>query len=85
MQINGADSQHDFDAESLNIIVIYWYHPPDYWACMDFSEKLNKEIFKCFGQEGIEFAFPTQTLHLAGDPTRPLHVGVSSEEGARGA
>ena len=25
--------------------------------------------------EGIDFAFPTQTLHLAGDDKRPLTVG----------
>jgi MscS family membrane protein len=42
---------------------------------MDFSERFNKEVFRRFNEEGIEFAFPTQTLYLAGDPTRPLTVG----------
>jgi small-conductance mechanosensitive channel len=29
---------------------------------------------KRFEDEGIEFAFPTQTLYLAGDPNRDLVV-----------
>jgi MscS family membrane protein len=36
-----------------------------------------------FNAEGIDFAFPTQTLHMAGDEKRPLDVGqrvVSKEE-----
>ena len=36
-----------------------------------------------FNAEGIDFAFPTQTLHMAGDDKRPLTVGqrwVSKEE-----
>jgi MscS family membrane protein len=38
---------------------------------------------KRFNVEGIDFAFPTQTLHLAGDDKRSLTVGqrwVSKEE-----
>ena len=69
----------EFNAASLNIIVFYWYHPPDYWAYMDFSERFNKEVFRRFGEEGIEFAFPTQTLYLAGDPARPLTIGVAQK------
>jgi len=64
----------DFNADSLNILVIYWYHPPDYWAFMAFSEKVNLEIFERFNAEGIEFAFPTQTLYLANDDKRQLAV-----------
>ncbi len=67
---------NEFNAESLNILVIYWYHPPDYWAYMAFTEKFNKEVFRRFNEEGIEFAFPTQTLYLAGDGARPLTIGV---------
>ena len=59
---------NDFNSASLNLLVIYWYHLPDYWAYMAFSEKVNMEILRRFNDEGIEFAFPTQTLYLAGDP-----------------
>ncbi len=65
-----------FNEDSLNIMVIYWYHPPDYWAYMDFSERFNKEVFRRFDEEGIEFAFPTQTLYLAGNKMRPVTIGI---------
>jgi MscS family membrane protein len=67
---------NDFNSSSLNIVVIYWYHPPKYWDFMAFSERFNKEVFRRFNEEGIDFAFPTQTLYLAEDPSRPLKVGA---------
>ena len=69
---------NDFGESSLNIIVIYWYHPPSYWDFMAFNERFNMEILRRFNAEGIEFAFPTQTLYVAGDERRPLEVKMSS-------
>jgi MscS family membrane protein len=63
---------NDFNPASLNIMVIYWYHPPNYWDFMAFTERFNKEVFCRFSEESIDFAFPTQTLYLAGDPSRPI-------------
>lgn len=57
----------DLKSDSLNIFVLYWYHPPDYWNYMSFSEKVNLQIIEQFNKVGIEFAFPTQTVHIAGD------------------
>lgn len=71
---------NEFNDASLNILVIYWYHPPDYFDYLAFTEKFNKEVFRRFNDEGIEFAFPTQTLYLAGDPARPLNVGVQQDD-----
>jgi MscS family membrane protein len=73
---------NEFNADSLNILFIYWYHPPEYWAYMDFTERFNKEVFRRFNEEGIEFAFPTQTVYLAGDNTRPITIGVEVVSGA---
>jgi MscS family membrane protein len=56
----------DYAACSLDLLVLYWYHPADYWAFRSFSEKFNLELLKRFNHAGIEFAFPTQTLHLNG-------------------
>jgi MscS family membrane protein len=74
---------NEFNADSLNILVIYWYHPPDYWAYMDFTERFNNEVFRRFNEEGIDFAFPTQTVYLAGDKTRPITIGVDVISGAK--
>ena len=66
---------NDFNDASLNIVMIYWYHPPDYWKFLAFNERVNRQILEKFNEEGIEFAFPTQTVYLAGDPRRPLTLG----------
>jgi MscS family membrane protein len=68
---------NNYESHYLNLFAIFWYHPPDWWAYNEFLQKLNFEILKRFNAEGIDFAFPTQTLHLAGDPSRPLTVGVA--------
>lgn len=69
---------NDFNAASLNIRVMYWYvlgDGRDFWSALDFAEKFNLRLFRAYAAEGIEFAFPTQTLFLAGDPNRPLSLG----------
>ena len=68
-----------FSDVSLNVFVIYGYQPPDYWAFSAFNERVNLEIFRRYEAEGIEFAFPTQTLYLAGDPNRPLNIGTGGD------
>ena len=34
---------------------------------MEAQQRINLDIVQRFAQEGIEFAFPTQTIQLAGD------------------
>jgi MscS family membrane protein len=54
----------DLNADSLNIMVIYWFAPPDYWAYLEHATWLNLQIIERFNAEEIEFAFPTQTIDL---------------------
>ena len=73
----------ELNSDSLNIIVIYWYHPAVYWENLEHTNWINLQIMERFNAEGIDFALPTQTLHLAGDEHRPLTVAqklVSKEE-----
>ena len=65
---------NDYNADSLNLFVIYWYPPPVHWDYLEHAQRLNLRIFEEFEKAGIEFAFPTQTLYLAGDPKRRLVV-----------
>jgi len=41
---------------------------------------LNLRIFEEFERAGIEFAFPTQTLYLAGDPKREMAVRMLGKD-----
>jgi len=75
---------NDFNDWALNILVIYWYHPPAYWDYLDFSERVNIEIFRRFKEEGIEFAFPTQTVYLANDEKRQLALRMLSDRPSGG-
>lgn len=57
---------NDYNTSSLNILVIYWYHPPEYWKYLEHAEYVNMELLKRYNEAGIEFAFPTQTLYVNG-------------------
>ena len=70
---------NEFKDSALNIFCIYWYHPADWWAYNDLTEGIDLELLERFNAAGIDFAFPTQTVHLAGDPSRPLDVGVKQQ------
>ncbi len=70
---------NEFNDTSLNIMMIYWFFPADYWVYMEFTEKVNLKIMRAFEKEGIEFAFPTSTTYLAHDERRPLHISLSSD------
>ena len=70
---------NDLGSTSLNIFVIYWYAPPNYWDYMEHAQQFNLRLFEEFEQAGIEFAFPTQTLYLAGDPKRDLMMKMLND------
>lgn len=75
---------NEFNADNLNIMAVYWYvldagrgHTgADY---LDHAQRLNLRLMRAFDRDGIHFAFPTRTLHLAGDPARELTVKVVRE------
>ncbi len=71
---------NDFNAASLNILVMYWYHPPEYWDFLGFSQAFNLKLMRAFEAEGIEFAFPTQTLYLANDDRRQLAIRMLGQD-----
>jgi small-conductance mechanosensitive channel len=47
---------------SLNFEVIYYVNTPDYTTYMDIRQEINLSVKKRFEKEGIEFAYPTQTV-----------------------
>lgn len=50
---------------SLDFETVYYVLAPDYNLYMDCQEAINLKIHERFEAEGIEFAYPTQTLFLA--------------------
>lgn len=55
-----------YGAFSLDFEVVYYMLVPDYSAYMDVQQAVNLDVHRSFEEAGIEFAFPTQTLHVHG-------------------
>ena len=54
-----------FGPSSLDFEVVYYVQVPDFARYMDAQQKINLEIVGRFAAEGIEFAYPTQTIFIA--------------------
>ena len=63
-----------FNDWSLNILVLAWYHPPDYWPYQAWLQRTCLEIRRQFKTEGIDFAFPSQTVYVANDEKRQIKL-----------
>jgi small-conductance mechanosensitive channel len=50
---------------------VYFMRNPAYAVYMDTQEQINLAIVDLFEKEGLEFAFPTQTLHVESLPSAP--------------
>ena len=62
----------EYNRDSLNLRMIYWYHPPNYWDFLAFSEGLNLRIKREFEAAGIRFALPSTTTYLATGAESPF-------------
>ena len=74
-----------FNDWSLNVRVLAWFSPPgkepgqlDYYT---WRQRICRQVLRKFEQEGIQFAFPTQTTYLAGDDRRELQIRMIAGQG----
>ncbi|MBL8024479.1 MAG: mechanosensitive ion channel family protein [Elusimicrobia bacterium] len=61
-----------FGPSSLDLEIVYYVLSPDYNVYMDIQQNINFAIKKGFESRGIDFAFPTQTIYMAGGQTPPV-------------
>lgn len=52
---------------ALNFEIVYCVLSPDYNLYMDRQQAINLAIYEKFASEGVQFAYPTRTLHLRQD------------------
>lgn len=75
----------DLNADNLNIQLTYWYAinqgGRDWWSYLKHGERVNLRIMEAFASAGIQFAFPTRTVHVINDAGGPS--GVSPAQDAR--
>ena len=55
-----------FGDSSLDFEVVYYVASPEYNVYMDVQQEINLALVRRFEREGIEFAYPTRTVFLAG-------------------
>ena len=53
----------EFGDFSLNYEVVYYVEDADYNIYMDIQQSINLALYEKFADEGIEFAFPSQTIY----------------------
>ena len=64
----------DFGATSLEILVYCFITAPDWNAELRTRHVVNLDIMRLAEELGVEFAFPTQTLHVASLPGQPAEI-----------
>ncbi len=65
-----------FGESALNFETQYHVLVPDFQTYGETHHAINLEIFKRFAEEGIEFAYPSQTIYVEG-------VGPNGEPGVQ--
>jgi small-conductance mechanosensitive channel len=73
--IDNPDAEFDrghfksFGDFSLNFEFVYYVLSAEYSVYMDIQQAINLKIYEKFEEEGIEFAYPTQTLFVNKEAT----------------
>ena len=72
-----------FGASSLDYEVVYIVEDPAFNVYMDLQQSINLGLLREFKAMGVEFAFPTRTVHIASAPGQvpgpaPLAVAASA-------
>lgn len=57
----------EFADFSLNFELVYDVLSPDYTQYVQINHQVRLKIFETFEKEGLQFAFPTRTIHLTKD------------------
>jgi small-conductance mechanosensitive channel len=61
-----------FGASALIFETVYFMTVPDYNAYMDTQQGINLELYERFEADGLEFAFPTQTIFMHSQNAEPV-------------
>ena len=61
-----------FGASSLDIFLYYFTKTTVWKEYLDIRERINLKIMETVEDMGLDFAFPTQTIHVKGDGLETL-------------
>jgi MscS family membrane protein len=63
---------NEFARDHLELRMIYWYHPPNYWDYTAHADRINRQILDAFEKEGITIALPAFTTRIEDATAMPL-------------
>ncbi|MDF7801770.1 mechanosensitive ion channel family protein [Pontiellaceae bacterium B1224] len=63
---------NDFEDDHLELKIIYWYHPPDYWKFTKHADWVNREILTRFEEAGIPIALPSFITKVEDESGTPV-------------
>ena len=55
---------NDFERDHLELRLIYWYHPPEYWKFTAHADVVNRQILEAFEAADIQIALPAFVTKL---------------------
>jgi MscS family membrane protein len=71
---------NNINTDSFNISVTYWHFPPNWWEFNEHAQAINIKIIQKLNEKGIEFAFPTQKLHVSNGPDTAINSPFKKEK-----
>ncbi|MHC4406875.1 MAG: mechanosensitive ion channel family protein, partial [Planctomycetota bacterium] len=74
----------EFARDALNLRIIYWYHPPDYWSFLAHSERFNVRLMEQFEAAGIQLELPSTKTRLVQHGEEPLSFRLAGDTDADG-
>lgn len=73
----------EFADSALTFEVVYFVLAAEFNTYVDIHQAINLEILERFASRGIQFAFPTRTLHVATAPPLNVTAGELDAEATR--
>jgi len=70
-------SFNKFESSALNILVVHHWKNSDFGASLGGMQEMNLALKERFDKEGINFAFPSQTLYLKQDSRWQMSPGTA--------
>ena len=65
-----------YGASSLDYELVFFIESPDYNTFMDIQQEILLEIYRRYEEEGLEFAYPTRTLHVTAPNGEAIDTGA---------
>jgi len=69
-----------FDNSALNILVVHWWNATEWREYVAGFQSFNLEIKRRFDEEGISFAFPSQTVYVRQDSQWKLAAPIPEKQ-----